>query len=70
MDQVKKKNVRGDKDTLDRKARLLYLMDYMRLNSDEDHPVKLNDIKNAITDRGIYTTRKAIYDDKRIWRPF
>jgi hypothetical protein len=60
MDQAKKKKVRGDKDTIDRKVRLLYLMDYMRLNSDENHPVKLTDIQKAITDRGIYTTRKAL----------
>ena len=49
--------------TIDRKVRLLYVMDYMRTYSDEDHPVKLSDIQKAITDRGIYTTRKAIYDD-------
>ena len=51
------------KKTIDRKLRILYVMDYMRENSDEDHPVKLSDIQKAITDRGIYTTRKALYDD-------
>ena len=51
------------KKTIDRKLRILYVMDYLRENSDEDHPVKLSDIQKAITDRGIYTTRKALYDD-------
>ena len=63
MDQAKKKKVRGDMHTIDRKVRLLYVMDYMRTYSDENHPVKLTDIQKAITDRGIYTTRKALYDD-------
>ena len=52
-----------NKKTIDRKLRILYVMDYMRQHSDEDHPVRLDDIKKAITDRGIYTTRKALYDD-------
>jgi len=33
------------KKTIDRKLRILYVMDYMRENSDEDHPVKLSDIQ-------------------------
>jgi len=49
------------KKTIDRKLRILYVIDYMSENSDEDHPVKLSDIQKAITDRGIYTTRKALY---------
>ena len=62
MDQ-KQKTTFDDTRTIDRKLRLLYVMDFMRENSDEDHPVKLSDIQKAITDRGIYTTRKALYDD-------
>ena len=61
----KKKRVshRGDAIVENRKLRLLYLMDYMRENSDERHPVKINTIAQYLTDKGIYTTRKALYDD-------
>ena len=61
----KKKRVshRGDAVVENRKMRLLYLMDYMRENSDERHPVKIATIAQYLTDKGIYTTRKALYDD-------
>lgn len=54
---------RGDAEVIDRKMRLLYLMDYMREYSDENHPVRLKDIAEHLTAKGIYTTRKALYDD-------
>ena len=54
---------RNGTEVTNRKMRLLYFMDYMRINSDENHPVRLSDVAKAMTDRGIYTTRKALYDD-------
>ena len=61
----KKKRVshRGDALVVNRKLRLLYVMDYLRTYSDENHPVKLKDIADAMTAKDIYTTRKALYDD-------
>ena len=54
---------RGDALVVNRKLRLLYVMDYLRTYSDENHPVKLKDIADAMTAKDIYTTRKALYDD-------
>lgn len=54
---------RGDSPVINRKLRLLYVMDYLRTYSDENHPVKLKDIADAMTAKDIYTTRKALYDD-------
>lgn len=54
---------RGDAPVINRKLRLLYVMDYLRTYSDENHPVKLKDIAAAMTAKDIYTTRKALYDD-------
>ena len=54
---------RGDASVINRKLRLLYVMDYLRTYSDENHPVKLKDIADDMTAKDIYTTRKALYDD-------
>ena len=54
---------RGDALVVNRKLRLLYVMDYLRTYSDEKHPVRLKDIADAMTAKDIYTTRKALYDD-------
>lgn len=63
MEKKKRTSHRGDALVEDRKLRLLYVMDYMRTYSDENHPVKLKDIAAAMTAKNIYTTRKALYDD-------
>ncbi|MBQ8506940.1 MAG: WYL domain-containing protein [Clostridia bacterium] len=59
----KKSTPRNGAEVTNRKMRLLYFMDYMRINTDEKHPVSLTTVAKAMTDRGIYTTRKALYDD-------
>ena len=63
MDKKQRENHRGDAPVVNRKLRLLYVMDYLRTYSDENHPVKLKDIAAAMTAKDIYTTRKALYDD-------
>lgn len=63
VDEMKRTSHRGDAVVENRKMRLLYLMDYLREYSDIDHPVRLKDIAAHLTAKGIYTTRKALYDD-------
>ena len=62
-EKKKRTSHRGDALIVNRKLRLLYVMDYLRTYSDENHPVKLKDIAAAMTAKDIYTTRKALYDD-------
>jgi len=62
-ERKKRTSHRGDAPVVNRKLRLLYVMDYLRTYSDENHPVKLKDIAEAMTAKNIYTTRKALYDD-------
>ena len=63
MEKKPRESHRGDALVVNRKLRLLYVMDYLRTYSDENHPVKLKDIADAMTAKDIYTTRKALYDD-------
>ena len=51
---AKKKNQR---------AKLLYILDYLRRYSDEDHPVKAGDIIEYLERNGIEAERKSIYSD-------
>ena len=62
-EKKKRTSHRGDAPVVNRKLRLLYVMDYLRTYSDENHPVRLKDIAAAMTAKDIYTTRKALYDD-------
>lgn len=45
------------------KLRLLYIFDFLRLESDEDNPVPSERIISMLADRGIETHRKSIYAD-------
>lgn len=45
------------------KLKLLYIMDYLLRNSDEDHPVTTAQIIQHLEQNGISAERKSIYDD-------
>lgn len=45
------------------KLKIIYLMDYLLQNTDEEHPATMADILAALADRGISAERKSIYDD-------
>lgn len=45
------------------KLKLLYLMDYLRENTDEDHPVQMSEIISELEKRGVSAERKSVYDD-------
>lgn len=45
------------------KLKILYVMELLLRNSDEQHPVSLSQIINYLSERGITAERKSIYDD-------
>ena len=45
------------------KLKPLYIMNYLLQNSDEDHPVSVNQIISYLDTQGISAERKAIYND-------
>jgi len=45
------------------KLKLLYLLDLLRENSDEDHPISTQQIIEHLDKQGIKAERKSIYDD-------
>ena len=45
------------------KLKLLYLRDYLLKNSDEAHPVTINDMIAYLAERGVSAERKSLYDD-------
>ena len=45
------------------KLKPLYIMNYLLQNSDEDHPVTVNQIINFLDTQGISAERKSIYSD-------
>lgn len=45
------------------RAKLLYVLDYLRHYSDEDHPVKTGEIIEYLERNGIEAERKSIYSD-------
>ena len=51
------------------KLRILYLKDYLLRNSDEDHPVTVPQMVDALKKHGIPVERKTIYDDLRLLGP-
>ncbi len=47
------------------KLKLLYLLDDLRSNSDETHPLQTSVLLAHLADRGIHAERKSLYDDIR-----
>lgn len=47
------------------KLKLLYLRDYLRQNTDEKHPVKVQALVDFLASKDIRAERKSIYDDIR-----
>ena len=45
------------------KLRILYILDYLRLESDEEHPVSTKKLIDMLDAKGIHAERKTIYDD-------
>ena len=45
------------------KLRVLYILDYLRLESDEEHPVSTQKLIDMLYAKGIHAERKTIYDD-------
>ena len=45
------------------KLKLLYLLDYLARESDQDHHVTVQDIQEHLSEKGIKVERKTIYDD-------
>lgn len=52
------------------KLKLLYVMQYLLRNSDEAHPVTVNQIIGYLNDLGIPAERKSIYDDVEALKKF
>ena len=50
------------------KMRILYLMDYLRRKTDENHPASMNDILDYLLSCDIQAERKTIYDDMETLR--
>ena len=45
------------------KLKLLHIMNYLLQNSDEEHPVTVNQMIQYLESNGIAAERKSIYDD-------
>lgn len=45
------------------KQKILYLLDYLRTNSDENHPISTAQIIQHLADNGIMVERKTVYAD-------
>ena len=45
------------------KLKLLYIMNYLQQNTDEDHPVTVNQIISYLEAHGIFAERKSIYSN-------
>lgn len=56
--------------TQNQKMKLLILWDILQKNSDEDNPLSTNEILERLKSKGIFATRKAIYEDIRALNEF
>ena len=45
------------------KMKLLYIKNFLERNSDEDHPVSVDEISDMLENKGISCERKSIYSD-------
>lgn len=52
------------------KLKILYVMDYLLKNSDEEHPVTMAQLIAELDSRGIAAERKSIYDDIECLRDY
>ena len=52
------------------KLKILYVMDYLLKNSDEEHPVSVAQIIAELASHGISAERKSIYDDIECLRDY
>jgi len=52
------------------KLKILYVMDYLLKNSDEEHPVTISQIIKELDSRGISAERKSLYDDIEALREY
>ena len=52
------------------KLKILYIMDYLLKNSDENHPVSVAQLIAMLDARGIAAERKSIYDDIECLREY
>ena len=53
-----------------KKSSVLYVAKCLMENSDEEHPVALNDIIRYLSDHGLSITRKTVYDDMKLLQDF
>ena len=54
----------------DSKLKTLYLMDILREQTDEDHPMSAADICKELDDRGVGAERKSIYANLEVLRQY
>lgn len=52
------------------KLKLLYIAEYLKAKSDEDHPISAEELKNMLASHGIDSERKSIYNDIEALRLF
>jgi len=52
------------------KLKLIYLMNYLLCETDEEHPASMSDILNYLSAQGISAERKSIYDDIEMLKLF
>ena len=52
------------------KLKIVYLMDFLRSNSDENHPVSIAEIIKHLESYGISAERKSLYDDIEALRTY
>ncbi len=52
------------------KMKLLYIKEFLEKNSDEDHPVSVEDINEMLLSKGIECERKSIYSDVKTLKEY
>lgn len=52
------------------KLKLLYIKDYLEKNSDEDHPVSVEDLTYMLAEKGITCERKSVYSDVKALKEY
>lgn len=56
--------------TTNQKLKILYIMQFLNDNTDEEHAVSMNDIISMLARQGITAERKSIYDDIEMLKLF
>ena len=52
------------------KMKLLYIKSFLEENSDEEHPVSVDEISDMLENKGIYCERKSIYSDVKTLKEY